>query len=365
MNLDLKSEPSLKEGKGYLWVYFTGEGEGAEAINMALSKENDALDWYTLNEGDPIIISTKGEEGLRDPFIIRSFDGKKFYLIATDLKIHNRLGDGFKDAQINGSHFIEIFESSDLISWSQQRHVEISSELAGNTWAPKAFWDQGLEKYIVFWASNLYEERDVNKRKDVTYNRMMYVTTKDFYSFSKPQIWVDVNLGKGKGTIDATVVKEGEWYYRFMKEESTMTIRLERTKNLYAVTNGQSYSSKDASEQEWCTLGEKLGVGLPNGEGKLFTSGEGPCIIRTNQTDINAFKWLLFIDQPFYHGGPNHYVGFGSNDLSDVHSWQPVSDKLRKGLPQNKKGEKPRHGSIIALNEKEYDLIYQTYLNKK
>lgn len=362
MDLDLTTEPSVKEGKGYLWVYFTGEGEGAEAINMALSKENDILDWCTLNEGKPLIVSKKGEEGLRDPFVIRSFDGKLFYLLATDLKIHDRPGEGFKDAQINGSHFIEIYESSDLINWSKQRHVQISGEFAGNTWAPKAFWDQKLEQYIVFWASNLYEESVAKNRKDITYNRMMYVTTKDFYSFSEPQIWVDVNLGKGKGSIDATIVKEGEWYYRFMKEESTMTIRLERTKNLYAVVDGQSYSPKDAPDQEWSTLGEKIGVGLPNGEGNLFTSGEGPCIIRSIESDINDFKWFLFIDQPFYHGGPNHYVGFGSKDISDVNSWQPVSTKLRQGLPQNEKGEKPRHGSIIALNEKEYDLIYQTYL---
>ena len=191
MILDLKSDPSLTDGKGYLWVYFTGEGEGAEAISMALSKENDVLDWYTLNEGNPIIVSTKGEEGLRDPFIMRSLDGESFYLIATDLKIHDRSGEGFKDAQINGSHFIEIYESSDLVNWSEQRHVEISSDFVGNTWAPKAFWDQKLEQYIVFWASNLYKKSDINKRKDVTYNRMMYVTTKDFYSFSEPKIWND------------------------------------------------------------------------------------------------------------------------------------------------------------------------------
>lgn len=353
--------PYTKKAKGYLWAYFTGEGKGAEAISLSLSKGNDALNWYTLNEGKAIIYSKEGEKGLRDPFILRSHDNKKFYLLATDLKIYQRPNNSFETAQVNGSRYIEIFESKDLIHWSEQRHVLVSSKYVGNTWAPKAFWDSVSNQYLVFWASNLYDEENPVLRNEVNYNRLIYVTTKDFQTFSEPKIWVDVNLGKGHGTIDASVVKEGDWYYRFMKEEETMTIRLDRTKNIFASVIGESYAAKDASENEWCTLGEKIAVGLPNGEGKLFTSGEGPCVFYANEEDVNGHRWFLFIDQPSYHGGPDHYIGFASKNIEASNSWIPVSDKLRNGLPQNSKGEKPRHGSIISLTEEEYQRIYQNY----
>lgn len=354
----IEVNPSIDNGTGYFWAYFTGEGEAAEAISFSLSKGNDALNWYTLNNGKPSLYSVYGEKGLRDPFIFRATHEKKFYLLATDTKIYQRPGNGFETAQINGSRYIEIFESDNLVNWSKQRHVLVSNEFFGNTWAPKIFWDNRSKQYLVFWASNIYEE-EVEKRNKISYNRIVYVTTQDFYNFSKPEIWVDVDAGPGKGTIDATIVKEGEWYYRFMKEESTMTIRLDRTKNLFAKVIGRQYASKNSPENQWCTIGDNIASGLSNGERSIFHSGEGPMIFYANREDINQYRWFLFIDQPHYHGGPNHYVGFASNTLEDPCSWMPISDILRNGLPKNEKGEKPRHGSIISLTSSEYDYVYQ------
>src|SRR5699024_143163 len=137
------------ELEAYFWAFFTGEGDGAEHVSVAASKGNDALAWNTLNNGVPIIESTEGTEGLRDPFIIRSKDGDKFYMIATDLRIAGLPG-GFKTAQISGSKYLEIWESTDLINWSDQRHVKVSSDYAGNTWAPEAFYDDETEQYVVY-----------------------------------------------------------------------------------------------------------------------------------------------------------------------------------------------------------------------
>ncbi|EWY97327.1 hypothetical protein FOYG_02185 [Fusarium oxysporum NRRL 32931] len=72
---------------GYVFVYVTGNGEGQESIFLAASKGNDALFWTELNEGQPILKSTKGTRGVRDPFLIRAAEGDKFYLIATDLHV--------------------------------------------------------------------------------------------------------------------------------------------------------------------------------------------------------------------------------------------------------------------------------------
>ena len=72
------------------------------------------MNWDDLNNNHPILTSTLGEKGVRDPFIIRSPEGDKFYLIATDLKING--GNGWDAAQNNGSQSLMIWESTDLVT---------------------------------------------------------------------------------------------------------------------------------------------------------------------------------------------------------------------------------------------------------
>ena len=73
--------------KGYAFAYFTGNSVAGENIFFAASQGNNALRWTELNGGRPALSSTLGTRGLRDPFLIRSPEGDKFFLIATDLSI--------------------------------------------------------------------------------------------------------------------------------------------------------------------------------------------------------------------------------------------------------------------------------------
>ena len=131
----------------YLFAYFKGEGLAqGEQIYFAVSK--DGLHWPDLNDGNPVLTSSLGEKGLRDPFIMRSADGNKFFVIATDLKIY---GNGnWSAAQTSGSKSIMVWESSDLINWSDQRMCQVAPEGAGCTWAPEAFYDEDEQTYVVF-----------------------------------------------------------------------------------------------------------------------------------------------------------------------------------------------------------------------
>lgn len=77
----------------YFFTYFAGEGySDGEQIYFAASK--NGLKWQDLNDNKPVLTSTLGEKGVRDPFIIRSAEGDKFYMIATDLKINGGNGWG-------------------------------------------------------------------------------------------------------------------------------------------------------------------------------------------------------------------------------------------------------------------------------
>ncbi|WP_272434162.1 immunoglobulin-like domain-containing protein [Actinomyces sp. B33] len=352
--------------EAYVWAFFTGEGDGAEKISIAASKGNDALAWNTLNNGVPVIESTAGTGGLRDPFILRSHEGDKFYMIATDLKVAGLAG-GFTTAQREGSRYIEIWESTDLVNWSQQRHVKVSSDLAGNTWAPEAFYDEASGTYVVYWASNLYDSPDASARTSLTYNRMVYVTTDDFVSFSEPTVWIDSQRGNGrdgKGAIDVTVGYEDGVYYRVYKDERDMSLREEKSTNLFAELHGE-FADAQGPADEWTLIGAKLLDGLDNACascGGKFTAGEGPTLFPANEGDVNGAKWFLFADQPNYHGGPNHYIGFATDrSLAETGAdgWYSVAQKLSANMPQNADGGKPRHGTVIPVTRDVYQKVLE------
>ena len=370
----LKVQPmpsSNAKDEAYVWAFFTGEGVGGEKISLAASKGNNALDWNTLNNGTPLITSTKGEKGLRDPFIMKSKDGDKFYMLATDLKISGRanangLGNlsGFAGSQVNGSLYIEVWESTDLVNWGKQRHVKVSSNYAGNTWAPEAYWDSEIGKYVVYWASNLYDTGNSTDRKALTYNRMMITTTDDFVNFSKPQVWIDSQRGNGtdgKGSIDVTMQKVGDTYYRIYKDEASMTLRQEKSTNALATVKGD-YPTASGATDSWTEVGTKIGDGQSNGYGGTFSAGEGPSLFRANDGDVNGYRYYLFADQPNYHGGPNHYVPMATTDISDASKWQVVGDKMPEAnFPTNSDGGKPRHGTVLPVTRAQYQKVLEAY----
>lgn len=96
-----------EEYAGHLFAYFKGEDYAdGEQIYFALSKDNDPLHWQELNGGQPVLISRLGERGVRDPFIIKSPLGDKFYMVATDLKIHEN--EDWQRAVTTGSRSIMV-----------------------------------------------------------------------------------------------------------------------------------------------------------------------------------------------------------------------------------------------------------------
>ncbi|MFD0704420.1 Ig-like domain-containing protein [Alloscardovia venturai] len=252
-----------------------------------------------------------------------------------------------------------------MVHWSNQRHVKVSDDTAGNTWAPEAYYDDEISKYVVYWASNLYESADQSARTSLTYNRMMYATTDDFINFSKPHVWIDVDRRgqAGAGSIDATVQKVGDTYYRVYKDEKSMTLRQEKPTDLLASVNGQYPSFGGVStENQWSLVGERIGDKQPNGYGGTFTAGEGPTMFKANKNDVNGYQYYLFADQPNYHGGPNHYVPMATKNITDASSWEVIGEKMPEAnFPTNSDGGKPRHGTIIPVTREQYQKVLEAY----
>lgn len=319
----------------YLFPHFVGEStpEG-EQIYFAASRGNTVREWQYLNSGRPVLRSELGERGLRDPFILRSGKGDRFFLLATDLRVY---GDGdFIRAQERGSSHIMIWESTDLVHWGEQRMVKVSSELAGNTWAPEAIWAQELGVYVVYWASNLYPGGPAEGRRNAqSYNRMMYATTSDFITFSEPQVWIDVRREAGYGTIDSTVVRHDGMYYRFTKDErpDIMQVFQERSPDLLRLTDGAIGST-------WELLAERIGA-------DHITHGEGPIVVKSN----TEAKWYLFQDWPPYGGGEGYRLF--ETDALDSGRWT-LTDGAR--LPASL-----RHGTVLPITQSEYEYLLQHF----
>ena len=333
--------PPEEELAGYFFPHFVGEStDDGEAVYFAASNGDDPLSWLTLNDGEPVLGSSLGEEGLRDPFIIRSPEGDRFFLLATDLKIYG--GGNFAQAQETGSRSIMVWESDDLVTWSEQREVVVSPENAGNTWAPEAYYDESRGEYVVYWASALYpEDLPVAERRIAdSYQRMMFATTRDFVTFSEPRVWIDEPQGPGRGMIDSTVAEEDGVYYRLTKDESDFTVRQERSTEL---TRTQGVSEGDG----WELVSEQVGVGQPNPWGGTFTQGEGPTIFPSNTDDT----WYLLQDQPPYHGGEG-YMLFETDDLPGGR-WTSV--------PEAELPASPRHGTVLPVTSSEHAALLETY----
>jgi hypothetical protein len=319
----------------YLFAYFTGDSVEGEKIRFATSDGNDSLRWKTLNDAQPVLSSTKGTTGLRDPFILRSKEGDRFFLLATDLSVGT---SGWGGATNRGSQHLEIWESTDLVNWGEQRHVEVNLPNAGMTWAPEAIYDESIEAYTVYWTSSLFTDGAARNVADGNGPQILLSTTRDFRDFTTPQPWftaADVpGLNAGNGLIDSTVLKEGDAYYRFTKATQSSgcaspDIIGQKSTNLRATTASGSWSLIDTC------------IGRTAGTPEV----EGPEIFKANEGDRAGFTYFLWVDN---YGGRG-YIPLGTNSLEGDIQWTIPSSF---SLPAS-----PRHGSILAITAKERDTL--------
>ena len=306
----------------YFFAYFAGEGY-ADGEQIYFASSQDGLNWDDLNNNNPVLTSTLGEQGVRDPFIIRSPEGDKFYLIATDLKIYN--GNGWDAAQNSGSQSLMVWESTDLVNWSDQRMVEVSAGIeAGCTWAPEATYDPLTGEYVVYWASRV-------PSKD-NQQRVYYAKTRDFYSFTEPQLYIE----KDQSAIDTTMIKDGDTYYRYTKNEGSSTNELGAlTKTIFI-------------EKSSSVLGEFTPIASESLNSNQWV--EGPTIFKLNADDAEDDTWCLLVDE---FGGRGYYPLL-TTDLSSGVFTAPETGTYQ--MPS-----RARHGTPIRITSEEYAAIVAAY----
>lgn len=303
----LTSLSVLGDEGAFLFLTFRGEETPmSEQVYFMIS--DDGLDWRALNDAEPVLVSTVGEKGVRDPFILPSPDRSKFYLIATDLSIH-LTKHNWDRSQIGGSQSIVIWESEDLVQWSEPRLIKVAPDNAGCAWAPEAIYDEKRGEYMVFWSSKTADD-------DFKKQRIWAAHTKDFRSFGEPFIYIE----KPTAVIDTTIVREDGTYCRFTKDEKHKAITLESSSDLMS---------------GWR---ETKGFSL-----ERLTGYEGPSCFRLKPKGKEAKrKWCLLLD--WYSKGRG-YQAYVTSDLG--------GGKFTEAMKMSFPFHPVRHGSVMPITREE------------
>lgn len=297
----------------YLFTHFTETKGDREYVWFAVSR--DGLHWKDLGtDSEPVLVSNVGTKGVRDPFIIYDEKLKKYFIIATDLLTTS---DNWYNFSHKGSRSIVVWESEDLINWSEERLIEVGIDKAGCVWAPEAIFCKEKDAWFVFFASCVREKGGLHHKQ-----RIYGTFTKDFKEFSPTFKFIDAKTD----VIDTNIVWDNGYYYRFSKDETNKKITIERSTTLV--------------DGNWETIHSEV---FSN-----FFGIEGP---ETYYLD-DMQKWCLIADQYHTHKG---YTPFLCDNLASGEWKQLSSDQFDMGK------RKKRHGGVIKITDKQAEMLIEHF----
>jgi beta-xylosidase len=284
---DIGSPKEAVDRTNYLFSYFKGNGE--DGLHLAYS--HDGLHWTPLKDDKPFVAPKVGKV-MRDPCIMQGTDGL-FHMVWTA-----------------GAKGIGLAHSRDLIHWSEQEWIPVMEHepKARNCWAPEIFYDDVKDQYLIFWSTTIpgrFPETD--NTGDQGYNhRIYYVTTKDFVRYSETKLLYD----GGFNVIDATIVKDGDRYLMFLKDET----RRPAKKNI-------RFATSENADGPYGPASEPIS---PNWV-------EGPTAVKIGD------EWIVYFDE--YTRGR-----YGAVKSKDLKHWESITDK--PSLPEG-----ARHGTIFTVTD--------------
>ncbi len=313
----------IKGDYGYLYCHMSGNGE---FTSYAVSR--DGYNYQEILDGKAIFDDKEHariEGGTRDAYITRTFDGKGYLMVTTDMCVAK--------SHIWDNYGMDLFTSKDLIHWESvtfdfRKGMEIFCDADKATspykdwstinrvWAPQIFWDPNYtwsngEKggYMIYYS--------MLNRKEEAYDRMYYsYATKDFKHITTPKILFDW----GYATIDADInlLADGKYHLLIKKEGGKPGI--------YTATSDHlTYGWGEPVEDDYVSF-----------EGKKKCEGSSAFQL------IGDSTWRVAYIQ--YSDKPRHYrICKADKNLRNFHD------------PVDIQGVKyPQHGSFMRLTKKEY-----------
>jgi beta-xylosidase len=207
-----------KDFNAYLFTYFIGNSENAEAVRYAVSL--DGYQYFTLNNNEPILDSKKISEagGIRDPHILRKEDGHSFYMVGTDM---------MSSKGWDSNRGMVLMKSDDLVHWESSA-VNIQKRFQGHedlkrVWAPQTIYDNKEGKYLIYFSMKH------GNGPDIIYYAYANKDFTDLEDNPKPFFIPETKLP----SIDGDIVYKDSLYYLFYKTETDNPgIKMAMTKDL-------------------------------------------------------------------------------------------------------------------------------------
>jgi hypothetical protein len=299
MALALAVAQAAPRGAGR-WVFSYFLDNGQDGLHLAYSR--DGLKWTPLGDGRPYLAPAVGGKLIRDPCII----------LGPDNVFHAVWTTGWYEQGIGIAH------SRDLVTWDEAVFlpVMVHERRAANAWAPEIFYDDETSQYLIFWATTIpgrFPATDASgsvSKEGIALNHRIYrTTTRDFKEYSRAELFLD----PGFNVIDATIVRDGQRVFMFLKDE---TLRPDARKDIRMAVADHALGpytlgAEPISKENWV---------------------EGPTAFRAGQEMFVLFDAYT----------RKRYEGVKSRDLK---TWTALGAEL--DMPPG-----ARHGSVVAVSER-------------
>lgn len=343
----VKAQVGPDDPYGYLMVHFVEDSAGyAEKIYLDISRGDNPEQWDPLNGRNPILASNLGTTGTRDPFITYNPETETYYIIATDLRVFNANDPSWNNGNwgawaSQGSTMMNVWESKDLITWSNVRQIDVSLDTNDNTaaylgmmWAPEATWvddyyGEGQGAFVVYWSSNVYS--DAAHTQSDGGSDIMWGATTDFTQDTWEFGGVMLDGGQA-GCIDTNILQDGGRTYHITKSQASgEEIIMEYTDEKEWWLVG---SDRDSNYQ-WTRVQTAIGA-------DWYGAVEGPASFKDHSVDN---RWYLFVDDLPTPG----YQPMVSTDLDSGWDHLDTSNYFLTSYT--------KHGGVISLTKAQYDAI--------
>ncbi|MCG8373885.1 MAG: family 43 glycosylhydrolase [Balneolales bacterium] len=302
-------EEPVEPGKAYISSYFKDNTSG-----MFLAVSYDGYTWETMNDNRPFVEPELGTH-MRDPSILLGPDGKWHGVFGTQQGL--------------GGKTIGYMWSDDLITWHGQKEYNIEKgPLAGgviNAWAPELFYNEKDDLFYIIWTSST--KRIPGLQSYLKGNqRSWYITTKDFETFTDPELVLNPQPNAWIIDADFFWVEDQQKYFSFYKVESDDTLTGKKT--------GIHFSVADQIQGPWGEIvPDKSETIYPDADG----NDEGPSPLKIGE------YYAVYFDR-------------GLIRSKDLKNWENASHLVT--WPKDFK-----HGTFIQVDRKWADCLVEMSCN--
>ena len=296
----------------YLFTYFPSNSD--ENIYYAVASKDNPFQFTVLNNGKRMMAAdtVSVKHGLRDPHLTRGHGDGYYYMVATDM----RSAEGW-----SSNRGIVMMRSNDLVNW-EHHTVHFPTRYAGTdfaqvkrVWAPEVIWDDEAQKYMVYFSL-------LGAGADNTYDKVYRCyANSDFSDLEDTPQWM---YDRGSATIDMDIIRVDDTYHGFYKNETS---------------GGIGHVTAPSLTGQW-TL-------VSNAVQQTTEAVEGVGAYKL----INEDTYVLMYD--CYNNGHYQFC-----TTSDFNTFNVAANTQTTGAFT------PRHGSVMAITNEEYEGI-EAWINNK